>query len=721
MKILVLVESPSKTKKIAKFLNSDQKEIQYIVKASVGHIRDLPHDSLGIDDDFNPTYEVTQDKKKVVKEIQFVYKSCDDVYLATDPDREGERISYDLAHVLKLKDAKKIVFNEITKTALKKAVKNIVKIDMNIVRAQTCRRLLDRLIGFKISPVVQANVEKKTSAGRVQSIVTRLICDKEREIEKFKSTSLFEILGEFVNKNSIKVNGILNKTFKGKKGSTDFLKSVMNETFTVKEINISEHKNKPPPPFITSTVQQLASRTLRFSVKKTMTLLQKLYQDGHITYIRTDSTNISEEAIEQIGEEVVKRYGEKYLESRNYVKKIKGAQQAHECIRPTHIEVSSLDDADENKLYRLIWKRTMASQMKETIINRVVITVIITNVNEYFVCQKENITFDGYQIVYKKIEIVSNDYEEIKEGEELKYVRIIANQKFKKHPPRYSEASLVKELEKRGIGRPSTYQASISKVQDKKYVIKKNISNEAEGTLVITLEEGEIMMELTKKKVEEEKGKIVPTPLGMKITDFLEKKFENIMDYKFTSQVETKLDLISTGDLDWKTVIKDYYNSFIDTVNTMSVQQNGKLLGKHEGEDIYLYEGKYGPYIRFNDKCHGVSDMDVSLEEAILAIPLVVGKYNMKEIILKTGAYGKYIRYNGENFSVKEGEMKEGDYIEIIKRGKPKKFEYKKKKISVINGKYGPYIRYNNKNYKIPSKIDINDITLEKCKEIIDN
>jgi DNA topoisomerase-1 len=738
-KVLILVESPSKTKKIEGFLNKGQKEIQYIVKASVGHIRDLTkHNNLGVDvdDNFKTYYDITEDKKQVVNGLRRIYANCSDVLIATDPDREGERIAYDLAKVLKLKDPKRIVFSEITKTAITNAIKKPIKIDQNIVDAQTCRRVLDRLIGFKISPVVQQFTNKKTSAGRVQSVVVRLICEKEKTIEEFKSASDFEVHGDFINEDEINISGTLNKTF-NYESATKFMNDLVDKTYSVGNKKITNHSRNPPPPYITSTIQQDASKRLRFSVKHTTQLLQKLYQGGYITYIRTDSTNISEEAIQSIGEEVINRYGEDYHEPRNYVKKVKGAQQAHECIRPTNIKIRVIGDAvseDENRLYLIIWKRTMASQMKAMELERVLVKVDISEMEEFFNCQNEVITFDGFDKVYKpNFEKVENEYKKVVDGEELDYTTIKAQEKFKKPPPRYSEASLVKELEKRGIGRPSTYQSSVSKIQDKGYVVKKNLQNGSEDVRVITLKNNAISEKTNKRKIQEEKGKLIPTELGIEINDFLTDKFENIVNYDFTCNIEELLDNISTGGVKWKAVAREVYDSFIGQVEMLMkempkrVKKGSRLLG----EDVYVADGRFGPYLQENGKCYSIpEDVDsetITLEEAreLMKYPRVVCQKDGKDVVLCFGKFGFYLKYAGKTFSLKGKEveeLEEKDFIEIVGEKKSsvlKTLKYKKKEIKVMNGKYGEYFHYDGKNYKIPAKIDAKKITLKECKGII--
>ena len=771
-KSLFIVESPSKVKKIQKFLGN-----KFIVLASFGHIRDLDHKKLSIDvdNDFKPTYVVSKGKNKVITELKSKAKKCNTVWLACDYDREGESIAWHISKVLKLNknNTRRAIFTEITKKALLNSVGNPKEIDMNMFYSQQARRILDRLIGYLISPILwkhfQSSYEKKMSlsAGRVQSVVVKLIKEREEEIDAFKGKNIFKISGVFDEC----INADLSKTFDKKDDVEEFMNHCKNAVFTIQKITVRKTNRKPSPPFITSSLQQEASIKLRFTPKKTMTVAQRLYENGLITYMRTDSLLLSNEANEMIKDVILNKWGEEYYKRRVYNKKVKGSQEAHEAIRPCKMELVNVYDTpnmskDENRLYQLIWKRTVASQMSSVKVDIYTLKIEISDREELFIAKCENITFLGYLKAYgvksknngmDKLDDEASDESEseknmldiftsYKKGTIVEYNNIQAKENITKPPHSYfTEASLIKNLESIGVGRPSTYASMVSTVMDRQYVVKRNKKGEEVKLLTITLDDNKKLSKNTiKKTINATKNKLFITNIGKLVTNFLDEHFNNILNYNFTADIEKMLDDIASGKQKWNEVVRYFYEQFYPTVQELrSVSYNEKnkhkrLLGTHpdSGYDIICYIAKYGPVIcivhptdKKKNKFVKLVDKDidkVTYDEALkmLEFPRTIGKYENSDIILNKGRYGLYIKHSGKNYSVKDVDadtINEELAIEIIKN-KAQNNVIKKinKDIIIKNGKYGPYINYKKKtNVKIWGKTKPEDLTLEQCMILI--
>jgi len=763
--ILVIVESPGKIKKINAILGKD-----YIVKASIGHVRDLESSNLSIDVDngFAPTYVITADKKKVVADLKSTLKLCSEVILAADEDREGEAIAASLADVLKLKDPKRIVFNEITKTALMNALKNPRKIDYNLVRAQETRRFLDRIVGYKLSPVLWSNIAMKLSAGRVQSVVVKVIIDKEAEISNFSQESYFKINGKFhsINDNNNKLSAVLYESDKTKttdksiKGSIlklktiedteNILKVLDKSVYSVKLIEDKTSKRNPSAPFITSTLQQEASKKFSFNIKSTMSIAQKLYENGHITYMRTDSTSLSDDALKACEDYIIKNYGKKYHNKKNYVSKSKNAQEAHEAIRPTAIENPTVDGTpEEKKLYALIWKRTVSSQMApaEISINNIYIEVEHKKKNPYyFLATNETIIFEGFLKVYN---IKSDEDEDelqtsntnFKKGDKLKYDEIESKEEYPKSIGRYNEAGLVKKLEDLGIGRPSTYASIITKIQDRKYVDKVDLDGEEKEISIASIvptTTTNTVIKWTKSKtfLGKEKQKLVPTSIGKVVTEFLCTHFDNIMEYKFTAKLENDLDKIVDGKKQWDSILQTFWDEFHPKVtnlikNSTNKLNSGKLLGKHPitNLEIFTSVARYGPVVKLIDgndikfapiKKPQTID-NITLEQAVqlFEYPKNLGQYNNKDVLLQKGKFGIYIKYNDKNYQIENEELSLDDIIKVIEQEKKdviKTIEIKGKTYQIRTGEYGPYI-----SYKSGTKMKFTSIPKDKKLDEISN
>ena len=770
--ILVIVESPGKIKKINSILGKD-----YIVKASIGHVRDLDSSGLSIDVDngFAPTYVISKDKKKVVSDLRSTLKSCSEVILAADEDREGEAIAASLADVLKLKDPKRIVFNEITKTALMNALKNPRKINYNLVRAQETRRFLDRMVGYKLSPLLWSNIAKKLSAGRVQSVVVKVIIDKEDEINNLNQEPYFKITGNFHSEKdeTNDLSAVLYELDKEK--STDesikgtilklpdvnhaekLLKVLDKSTFKIKLIEDKISKRNPSAPFITSTLQQEASKKFSFNIKSTMSIAQKLYEGGHITYMRTDSTTLSDDALKACEAYIVKNYGKEYHNKKNFVSKSKNAQEAHEAIRPTHIENSTVDGTpQEKKLYSLIWKRTVASQMAsaEISVNNMYIEIIHKKkLPYYFLATNETIIFEGFLTVYN---IKSdNDEEEdelqksntnFKKGDKLNYDEIEAKEEYPKSIGRYNEAGLVKKLEDLGIGRPSTYASIISKVQERKYIDKVDLEGEEKITnnALMKPDEG-IKWKQGKTTLGKEKQKLVPTSIGKVVTEYLSKHFEKIMEYKFTAKLENDLDKIVDGKKKWDNVLQKFWDEFYPKVTNL-IEDNssannlntGKLVGNHpeSGLEIYAAVARYGPVVKLIDgknitfapikKPMTVDNITLDQAVEILSYPKLLGKYNNKDVLLQKGKYGLYIKYNGKNYPLTDENTSLNDVIKLIESKKKdiiNEFDIKGTNYQIRNGEYGYYISFKKGSkmqfVSIPKDKDVNTLTTDDIVNII--
>lgn len=749
---IIFIESAGKIKKITEILDK-----KYIIKASFGHVEDLDKKTLSIDieNNFTPIYVINSDKTKLISEFKSLVENSSEIILASDEDREGEAIAFSLAKLLKLKNPKRITFHEITKKAIKNALENPREINYNMVYAQQTRRLLDRLMGYKISPILWKYLPNAQSAGRVQSIVVKIIVDKENEINQSISNPYLKTIGEFTFEKT-KILSTLNYNFDNENDVKKFYNNINKKT----EINIHKVENKlsirkSSPPFITSTLQQEASTKLHLPIKKTMELAQKLYEGGHITYMRTDCPNISEEAIINIEAYIIEHYGEEYSEPKNYKSKNANAQEAHECIRPTHIKVNELglEDKDLNKLYSLIWKRTIASQMSNAKINIQTIyidllnnnkTILIFKESSFFISILENIEFQGFLIVYDNRDLTDSENIigklEIKENDKLKFNKIKTTEEYTKLPLRYNEAGLIKFLEKNGIGRPSTYSSIITKVIDRKYVEIKNIEGTTKTSKIIELDNKFSIKEDTKEiTIGKEQKKITPTEMGMTFNEFMNTNFEPIMQIKFTANLESYLDKIAIGKANWVTVLKTFYDMFNPIVEKLNdnmkqiknISNNDVLLGKNnEGLEIYKGSGKYGLYVKImnNDKWKyaSIKNEDINLNDAIKALefPKEIGKIGNQKILLYNGNFGYYIKYNDKNISVKDKQIEDIDinYIKSLINDN-KSYKIKNKTIYIKNGKYGFYLEVNTNNKKeninIPIKYDINKITIHDIQDII--
>ncbi|MDC0584134.1 type I DNA topoisomerase [Bacteroidales bacterium] len=757
-KNVVIVESPAKAKTIEKFLGKD-----FLVTSSFGHIRDLAKKNLGIDIDnnFEPQYVVPTDKKKVVTELKKLVKAADSVWLASDEDREGEAIAWHLAKELNLdpKTTKRIVFHEITKDAILNAIKNPRTIDDCLVSAQQARRILDRLVGFELSPVLWKKVQAKLSAGRVQSVAVRLIVEREREINDFNAESFFRVNAQFNVKDEkgkkYTLNATLDHKFKTEEEATEFVNKCNDGGFKVNDIIVKPGKKSPSAPFTTSTLQQEASRKLGYSVSQTMSIAQKLYEAGHITYMRTDSVNLSKTAIDLASEVILKDYGQDYLKIRAYKTKAKGAQEAHEAIRPTFMNVKEIDgNNSEERLYKLIWKRTLASQMSDAVLEKTQIKIQLDNENHLFVATGEVIKFDGFIKVYFE----STDDEEIEDDEgllppinldsEIQYDKIEAQQRYTKHPARYAEASLVRKLEELGIGRPSTYAPTISTIQNRGYVVKEDREGQERISRIISLSKGAIKKINKEEITGAERAKLFPNDIGMLVNDFLIKHFENIMSYDFTARVESDFDNIAEGKMEWVKMIKDFYGSFHsnveDTLENSERSSGERLLGEDPktGKPVFVRIGRYGPLAQIGDSedeekkfaslLKGQLLETITLEEAIelFKLPRHVGEYESKVVVIGIGRFGPYVRHDSKFVSLKKGEddpytIELDRAIELIeeKREKDRKALIKKfdeePELQLLNGRFGAYISYKKKNYKIPKGTKAEDLNLEQCMEIV--
>lgn len=783
-KILVIVESPGKIKKIGEYLGPE-----YIVKASYGHFLDLPSDELAVDvnNNFEPTYKVTNDKRKVVSELQSLARQCKEVIIASDEDREGEKIGADLATVLKLKDPKRIIFHEITKKAINDAVLNPSKIDFDMVKAQQTRRILDRLVGYKISPLLWSNVSGSKSAGRVQSVVVKIIIDKENDIENsisspyFKTSAIFRIKKQNTNSNLL---------IKGKKGLFKFENYELaknwieligeNTSFKIMSVKDREAIRKPSPPFTTSTLQQDASSKLHFNVKRTMDAAQKLYEAGHITYMRTDSTNLSKEALKKCEEYIKEKYGDKYSNSTNYNKKSKNAQEAHEAIRPTNIKVNKIKDltSDCIRLYQLIWKRTVASQMSHAILNLQTIEVDAFNYpnnkksilpgKSIFSSTLESIKFDGFLKLYNNKSQAEGDNDnseeeneegeiKVKKGDKVKFKQIKISEEYTKPPLRYNEAGLIKNLEKQGIGRPSTYASIISKIISRDYVRINNVDGVEKKSRLVTISNKFKLSEEEKKlMIGKEKNKIIPTDMGKSVNNFLIKNFEEIMEVSFTAKFEKYLDKIAAGKAKWFNILEIYYQKFnpsVEKINkeTLKLKKEGlnredTLLGEHPESKLPIYFGssKYGPYVKILEeksstkwRYSSIGDLStesIDLETAInlLAFPKYIGKIDKSKVYLCKGKYGFYVKIGAKkNISLKDSKLDINkvsiDDVKYLLNNQSdpyalKTFEYKKRKIHLKNGPYGHYLQIVGKkkqNISVPPDVDIEILDLETVLGII--
>jgi DNA topoisomerase-1 len=755
-KNLVIVESPAKAKTIEGFLGKD-----YTVKSSFGHIRDLPGKNISIDieNDFEPEYVISDDKKKVVSELKKLVKDADIVWLATDEDREGEAISWHLKEALQLKDEniRRIVFHEITRNAITKAIENPRTIDVNLVNAQQARRVLDRLVGYELSPVLWKKVKPSLSAGRVQSVTVRLIVEREREIMNFTSQDFYKVVGLFQSSDGKVFKAEVSSRFKSYEDAKAFLDQCAVANFSVGKVEKKPATKSPAAPFTTSTLQQEASRKLGFSVSQTMVVAQKLYESGRITYMRTDSVNLSDLAVNGAKDYISSEYGADYSNPRKYSTKSKGAQEAHEAIRPTDLNLSSIGSStQEARLYDLIWKRTIASQMSNAKIERTNAQVLVSGSDSYFSAKGEIITFEGFLKVYLESTDDEEDEEQtegllpnFKEGDDLKMQEITSTQRFTKHPPRYQEASLVKKLEELGIGRPSTYAPTISTIQKRGYVIKESREGEEREYLKMVLTPDGLKEEKQTEITGAEKNKLFPTAIGMVVTDFLAEHFTEIMDYSFTADVEKQFDEIAEGQRKWNQMIESFYTPFHKSVEH-TLEHADRAKGERElgvdpdsGRPVFARIGRYGAMVqigqaedeekpKFASLLKGQSIETISLEEALelFKLPRTLGEFEGKEIQAAIGRFGPYVRWGSLFASLKKNE---GDdpftieldrAIELVKeKQEQEKNKYIKtfdedKDVQVLNGRYGPYIKIGRKNFKIPKDKKPEELTLEECRQI---
>ena len=759
---LVIVESPAKAKTIEKFLGKD-----YVVKSSFGHIRDLSKKGLGIDIDahFAPYYEILPDKRKVVDELSKLSKSVDTVWLASDEDREGEAIAWHLAEVLDLPvdKTKRIVFHEITKPAILHAIETPRTIDMNLVNAQQARRVLDRIVGFELSPVLWKKVKPSLSAGRVQSVAVRLIVEREREIIAFQSTPYYRVVAQFYrtdDQTKTLFKAELGTRFETKEQAEEFLRKSIGAAYTVTKVEEKPAKRYPAAPFTTSTLQQEAGRKLGMSVAQTMSVAQHLYEQGLITYMRTDSVNLSQQAIAQCKTEITSLFGEKYSAAHNYKTKTKGAQEAHEAIRPSYIDRMHIEGTPaEKRLYELIWKRTVASQMVPADIDRTTIAIGVDGTQWQYGATGEVIRFDGFLRLYSE----STDDEtsesseaalpKLVDGEKVTATQVTATERFTAPPARYNEASLVKKLEELGIGRPSTYAPTITTIINRGYVVKQNREEQRRGYTQLTLgAQGRITEKNLTESFGKEKNRLSPTDIGMVVNDYLESQFSQIMDYNFTANVEKEFDRIADGKITWSQMIEDFYGPFHKMVDKAIGTQNDKsaqvrILGTDPatGHTVKARIGRYGPMVeiegaegeksRFASLKKGQLIASITLDEALelFALPRNLGKYEGEDLIVGIGRYGAYVRYGKSFVSLAKGDdpytIGYDRAVELIEQHKaaaaaaavPLKTFTEDADMLIKNGPYGAYIAYKGKNYRMPHGRKPEDMTYEECLEAVKN
>lgn len=750
-KNIVIVESPAKAKTIEKFLGKDFK-----VVSSYGHIVDLPSKEIGVDieNGFKPKYLVSNDKKEVVKELKALTQKAETVWLASDEDREGEAISWHLAETLKLnpEKTKRIVFNSITKTAIEKAIQNPRSIDYNLVNAQQARRVLDRLVGYELSPVLWKKVKSGLSAGRVQSVSVRLIVEREREIQEFKTHSSYKITAEFANSEGKTFKATLSKSFDTLEEAKAFLEKNIEATFKIASLETKPAKKSPAPPFTTSTLQQEASRKLYFSVSKTMTVAQRLYESGFITYMRTDSTNLSQEALSTAQNAIHQLYGTKYSQVRNFATKAKGAQEAHEAIRPTDMMRTNIPaESDQARLYELIWKRTIASQMADAQLERTNVKIEANKHKDLFAAHGEMIKFDGFLKVY--LESTDEEEEEqegilpiLKTGESVKNNDIIATQRFTRPQARYTEASLVKKLEELGIGRPSTYAPTISTIQNRGYVERSNFEGEERNYQQLRLSNGIVKQKTLSEKVGADKGKLVPTDIGMVVNDFLVSNFETIMDYNFTATVEGSFDHIAEGTENWTEMLQNFYSHFhpvVEDVEKNAGRETGeRVLGidPKSGRPLSVRLGRFGAMAQigtsedeekplFASLHSGMSIETITFEEALqlFELPRKLGIVDGKEVDVNIGRFGPYVRHGDTFISLDRGEDVFSVTLDRAKEVIEKKNKadapfamYEGKGVSKGVGRFGPYIKWNDMFINVSKKYDFNNLSQNDAEELIE-
>ncbi|MCU0423646.1 MAG: type I DNA topoisomerase [Bacteroidia bacterium] len=753
IKNLVIVESPAKAKTIEKFLGKD-----FTVKSCYGHIRDLikGDDAIVVEKNFEPRYEVPAEKKQVVNELKKLAEQSDLVWLASDEDREGEAISWHLSEVLKLKSEKirRIVFHEITKPAILRAIENPRGIDYNLVNAQQARRVLDRLVGFELSPVLWKKIKGNLSAGRVQSVAVRLIVEREREINSFEYSSAFRITAQF-NVGGKTMEAELPKRFETEAEAYQFLDGCKQATFNINNLEVKPAEKSPAPPFTTSTLQQEASRKLGYSVSTTMSIAQRLYEGGHITYMRTDSVNLSDLAIQAAKKHIQDNFGAQYSNPRQYTTKNDSAQEAHEAIRPTYFENSEIEGTpQEQKLYDLIYKRAIASQMSKAQIERTIAQIKISTQPEILVATGEVLKFDGFLKVYLESTDDEQDNENskmlppLKVGELLSLMGIQATEKFTRPAARYTEASLVKKLEELGIGRPSTYAPTISTIQKRGYVIKEDREGKERNFITLSLESNQIEKKSLTEKYASEKSKLFPSDIGMIVTDFLSKHFEKIMDFHFTAKVEKEFDEIARGQMVWNKMIESFYKPFhsdvAKTTETAERQSGERLLGIDpvSGKNVYAKVGRFGPFVQLGENTDepkpqyaklrtGLLVETISIEDAmeLFKLPRLVGVFEEKDIKASVGRFGPYLLHDGKFISIPKPDdaytVDESRAIELIEAkriteaNRIVKLFSEDADLKILNGRWGPYIAYGKDNYKIPKGTSTDDLNFDAVMQII--
>ena len=758
-KNLVIVESPAKAKTIEGFLGKD-----YTVKASQGHVRDLNKNTLSInvENNFEPEYEISEDKMNIVAELRKLSKAADTVWLASDEDREGESISWHLYEVLDLKkkNTKRIVFHEITNTAIQNAIENPRDINMGLVNAQQARRVLDRLVGYELSPLLWKKVKPALSAGRVQSVAVRLIVEREEEIKNFVQSSAYRITAQFTfvkDEQEYNLLAELPHRFDTEAETREFLESCVDATYKVDSVEKKPTVRYPAPPFTTSTLQQEAARKLGFSVANTMRIAQQLYESGKITYMRTDSVNLSSLALGMAKKEIAENYGENYVKTRQYHTKSKGAQEAHEAIRPTYLNQHTIKGtADERRLYELIWKRTIASQMADAQMERTNVNIGVSTNGKQFVATGEAILFDGFLKVYREsyddapTEDTAAILPPIEIGTSLDLDKMEAQQRYTRPPFRYNEASLVKKMEELGIGRPSTYAPTISTIQKREYVTKGDIKGTPQEFQIITLKYNKITEKKGKETVGTEKGKLIPTDVGVLVNKFLMQYFENIIDYNFTANVEKEFDEIEEGQREWNAMIRDFYqvfhNQIVSTTENSGKFSGEKLLGVDPatGKKVYVKVGRFGPVAqigetdseekpRFAGLKKDMSIESVTLEEVLklFDFPRSLGEYEGKEMTVAIGRFGPYVKHDSKFYSLAKtdnpalieydravaiiNEKREKDLNNILRT-----FD-EDPELRVLDGRFGPYISYKKSNYKLPKGTDPSTLTYEACLAIVED
>lgn len=750
-KNLVIVESPAKAKTIEKFLGSD-----FQVESSYGHIADLPSKEIGVDveNGFKPKYEVSADKKALVSKLKILAKKADMVWLASDEDREGEAISWHLAEELNLVKAKtkRIVFHEITKTAILKAIENPREIDYNLVNAQQARRVLDRLVGYELSPVLWRKIKGGLSAGRVQSVSVRLVVEREKEIQNFKATATYSVVAEFTNEAGKAFKAKLPKNYNTKKEAEDFLNKNIGSSYKIADLETKPTKKSPTGPFTTSTLQQEAARKLYLPVGITMQLAQRLYEAGLITYMRTDSVNLSKEAMEAAQAEITKSYGAEFSKPRTFVNKSKGAQEAHEAIRPTDMSRHTVDiDRDQARLYDLIWKRTLASQMSDAKLERTNVKIEANNHSEIFTASGEVLLFEGFLKVY--LEGHDDDDEEqegmlpaMKVNEKLQNNYITATERYSRASARYTEASLVKKLEELGIGRPSTYAPTISTIINRNYVEKGNLEGQERNYTQLILQSGKVGEKLLKENTGSDKGKLVPTDIGTIVTDFLVKNFGNILDYNFTAKVEQDFDEIAEGNVDWTKMMQEFYDKFHPTVKEVEAnaerESGERILGIHpeSGKPVSVRLGKFGPMAQIgapDDEEKKFASLmadqnigNITFEEVLklFLLPKNLGIYKGEEVEVSNGRYGPYIRHGAAFVSLSKGEnptditiTRAQELIDEKALADAPIAIYKGEGVQKGTGRFGPFIKWSNVFINVSKKYNFNNLSQQDIEELIDD